>query len=148
MALQNSPIKSKTSKKFILIFGGILLLSIFMVVYFRYYYVYSDGTRVGILYKFSRKGTVFKTYEGEMMLPGLRSKMNSPLSTNTFNFSVTDKELAIKLTKLQGQELELRYTQYNNSLVWRGDSYDEQDGQYVVDKLERIINKNPRGYGL
>ena len=148
MAIANSPIKSKTSKKFMLIFGGLLLLSIFMVVYYRYYYVYSDGTRVGILYKFSRKGAVFKTYEGEMMLPGLRSKVSSPLSTNTFNFSVTDKVLAKKLTKLQGQEIELHYKNYNNALMWRGDSYDEQEGQFVVDKLERIINKTPRSYGL
>jgi hypothetical protein len=148
MPLQNPPIRLKSSRKFLVIFGAILLLTISLIVYFRYYYVYSDGTRVGVLYKFSRKGSVFKTYEGEIMLPGIRSRNISPITTNTFTFSVTDEVLAKKLTSLQGQELEIHYKQYNNSLVWRGENYKDQEGQYIVDRIEKIINKNPSSYGL
>lgn len=123
----------------------LLLLTVF--VYFRYSFVYSEGTRVGIIYKFSKKGTIFKTYEGEMMLPGIRNKSQS-LSTNTFNFSVTDEELAKKLMESQGMEVELHYSYYNRPLPWRGDSYEDEKGQYIVDKLVRIKDKNPNGYGL
>ena len=127
----------------LLIFGGTWL-------YFKYWFVYSEGTRVGILYKFSKKGTFFKTYEGEMLLPGVGNK-NVPenkMSTNNFLFSVSDEALAKQLMESQGMELELHYKNYNNALPWRGDSYDDKDGQYVVDQLVRIKNEHPNGYGL
>lgn len=138
---------SEKRKKRFLIAGSIVLLIITVIVYFQYSFVYSEGTRVGIIYKFSKKGTIFKTYEGEMMLPGIRNKSKT-LSTNTFNFSVTDEELAKKLMKSQGMEVELHYSFYNRPLPWRGDSYEGEKGQYIVDKLVRIKDKNPNGYGL
>ena len=138
---------SAKRKKRILIIGSIVLLLLTIFVYFRYSFVYSEGTRVGIIYKFSKKGTIFKTFEGEMMLPGIQNKRKS-LSTNTFNFSVTDDELAKKLMESQGMEVELHYSYYNRPLPWRGDSYEGEKGQYIVDKLVRIKDKNPNGYGL
>jgi hypothetical protein len=104
----------------------------------------------GILYKFSKKGTVFKTYEGEMLLPGLSTKKAKQyqVNTNNFFFSVDNPELARQLTEMQGMELELHYNNYNNPLPWRGDVYVDGDGQYVVDKLVKIKNKTPGGYGL
>lgn len=138
---------SPKRRKRLIIGVSIVLLLLTVFVYFRYAFVYSEGTRVGIIYKFSKKGTIFKTYEGEMMLPGIRNKSKA-LSTNTFNFSVTDEELAKKLMKSQGMEVELHYLYYNRPLPWRGDSYEEEKGQYIVDKLVRIKDKNPNGYGL
>ena len=141
--------KKKSKKKFIWIASFILLLIISGYVYYNYYFVYSEGTRVGILYKFSKKGTFFKTYEGEMVLPGIKSTNNQAgLSTNRFQFSVDDEELANKLMESQGMELELHYANYNKALPWRGDNYTEAEGQYVVDKLIKIKDKNPNGYGL
>lgn len=57
------------------IFLSILFLLLFGAgyIYWFYYNSFSDGTRDGVLYKFSRKGNIFKTYEGEMVQPGLRS---------------------------------------------------------------------------
>lgn len=136
-------------RKRIIIGATVVLLFLTGFFYFRYAFVYSEGTRVGIIYKFSKKGTVFKTYEGEMMLPGIRSKSTDrSLSTNSFNFSVTDEELAKKLMSSQGMEVELHYTYYNRPLPWRGDSYEGEKGQYIVDKLIRIKDENPNGYGL
>lgn len=133
--------------KWIVIGSAVLVVFLTLFVYFRYYFVYSEGTRVGILYKFSKKGTMFKTYEGEMVLPGIRSK-KSALNSNMFHFSVTDEELAEKLMNSQGMELELRYVYYNRPLPWRGDSYEGEKGQYVITELVRIKNENPNGYGL
>lgn len=142
-------IKKKRNWKLILIITGIVLLSSASWVYYKYYFIYSDGTRVGILYKFSRKGNIFKTYEGEMMLPGLKSKNgNTGTNSNLFTFSVVDEALAKKLMESQGMELELHYNNYNGYLPWRGDTYEKQDGQYIVDKLVKIKNENPNGYGM
>jgi hypothetical protein len=139
--------KKRFSRKFWVYTVLILLAIMSLVVYFRYYFVYSEGTRVGILYKFSRKGTMFKTYEGEMMLPGY-SRSGDNASTKTFYFSVTDEALAKKLMSSQGDELEIHYNQYNNGLTWRGDTYPTQEGQYVVDRLIKVKNRNPNGYGM
>ena len=84
-----------------------------------------------------------------MVLPGVKFKgEKAALQSNMFHFSVADEALAQKLMKSQGMELELHYAQYNHSLVWRGENYNDEDGQYVVDKLIRIKDKNPNGYGL
>ncbi len=138
----------KSKRKMLLIISFILLLIVSGYVYYQYYFVYSSGTRVGILYKFSNKGTFFKTFEGEMVLPGVRTKNNAGVSSNMFHFSVADEELANKLMNSQGMELELHYSNYNNSLPWRGDNYSEAEGQYIVDSLVRIKDENPNGYGL
>lgn len=138
-----------TFKKRMIIGISALVLILSLIVYFRYYFVYSEGTRVGILYKFSRKGTIFKTYEGEVMLPGIRNKYkDSSMSSNMFYFSVTDEALAKKLMNSQGMEIELQYVYYNRPLPWRGDSYEGEEGQYIVEKLVRIKDENPNGYGL
>ena len=138
-----------TFKKRMIIGISALVLILSLIVYFRYYFVYSEGTRVGILYKFSRKGTIFKTYEGEVMLPGIRNKYKeSSMSSNMFYFSVTVEALARKLMNSQGMEIELQYVYYNRPLPWRGDSYEGEKGQYIVEKLVRIKDENPNGYGL
>ena len=145
MGLFDTPERKK--QMFVILSIVLLILTVF--IYFRYSFVYSEGTRVGIIYKFSKKGTIFKTYEGEMMLPGIRNKgEGKSLSTNTFHFSVTDEELAKKLMKRQGMEIELHYVYYKGALPWRGDSYEDEPGQYIVDKLVRVKDKNPNGYGL
>jgi|TARA_R110000737_G_scaffold17480_1_gene35172 hypothetical protein len=142
--------KKSPFKKYLIIFtlGALLLLTGWL--YYRYWFVYSEGTRVGILYKFSKKGTIFKTYEGEMLLPGIGNKgaTTGNMTTNNFRFSVDDEELAKKLMNLQGMELELHYKNFNRALPWRGDNYDIEDGQYVVDKMIKIKNETPNGYGL
>ena len=139
--------KSPWRKRLILFALGIVLV-LGVIGYFKYYFVYSEGTRVGILYKFSKKGTFFKTFEGEMVLPGIRSKGVEGMNSNMFHFSVSDEELANTLMNSQGMELELHYSNYNNSLPWRGDNYSEAEGQYVVDALIKIKDENPNGYGL
>ena len=144
--IEKKPRKAK--RKILLIISFILLLIVSGYVYYQYYFVYSSGTRVGILYKFSNKGTFFKTFEGEMVLPGVMTMNNDGVSSYLFRFTVADEELANKLMNSQGMELELHYSNYNNSLPWRGDNYSEAEGQYIVDSLVRIKDENPNGYGL
>jgi hypothetical protein len=57
---------------------------------------YSSGERSGVITKFSRKGFMFKTYEGEINLGGLKTKKdgngNSTVVANTFEFSLDAKQ--------------------------------------------------------
>jgi hypothetical protein len=125
-------------RKFLTYLVIILLIAGIGMGYWFYYNDYSDGTRVGKLYKFSHKGNIFKTYEGEMMLPGFKSVQPGAINANFFYFSVTDKAIADTLDKVQGKEIEIHYTQYRKSLPWRGDNYDDKNsdrGQYIVDKI-------------
>ena len=48
----------------------VILLLVTGYTYWFYYNPYSEGSREGVLQKFSRKGNVFKTYEGEMIQLG------------------------------------------------------------------------------
>jgi hypothetical protein len=112
---------------------GIILLVILLVLggyfYWKYYFTYSSGNRFGLLQKFSNKGNVFKTYEGEMILSSVRSNVNVPLASEKFFFSVTKRNVAEKLMNLQGQNISVHYLEKNGSLAWRGES------RYIVDSV-------------
>ncbi len=136
-------------RRFLLWFFVFLLLGTAVWVYWNYIRVYSDGNRVGILSKFSKKGNIFKTYEGEMIRPGIRTQTAGGMSSQTFYFSVTDTSVANKLDRLSGKEIEVHYVQYLQPLPWRGDKYYSEQGQYIVDSVvsyKDLTNNNP--YGL
>ena len=76
-----------------------------MITYWKYSFTYSDGYRAGLLQKFSRKGNLFKTYEGEMILSSVQSSANVAIASEKFLFSVLDKNLANQLDRLQGKVL-------------------------------------------
>lgn len=110
----------------------ILLLIILFVagfIYWNYYFVYSDGSRAGLLQKISRKGTMFKTFEGEMILSSVQSNNNVPLASEKFFFSVNNKQVADQLSGLQGEFIVVYYRELNGALPWRGES------AYIVDSV-------------
>ncbi len=109
----------------------ILLLVFAAFIYGKYYFTYSEGERTGILQKFSYRGQIFKTWEGEIILSSVTSSQNVPLASEKFLFSVLDKEVADSLTKLTGNAVTVHYKQKNGKLMWRGDT------EYFVDKVTR-----------
>jgi hypothetical protein len=125
----------KTMKKALYLFVLLFILLGAAYVYWNYYYTYSDGTRAGLLQKFSRKGNLFKTYEGEMILSSVQSNINVPLASEKFLFSVSKKPVADQLSALQGDYIVVHYRQMNNTLPWRGES------AYVVDSVS--VSKRP-----
>jgi len=70
-------------------------------------YSYSSGERVGYLNKFSRKGWLCKTYEGEVSMVNLPGQL-----AGTFQFTVRDDSIAALITKAQGQRVAVSYTQH------------------------------------
>ena len=70
-------------------------------------YSYSSGERVGYLNKFSRKGWLCKTYEGEIAMVNLPGQL-----AGTFEFTVRDDSIAALINKAQGQRVAVSYTQH------------------------------------
>lgn len=122
----------------------IILLGVVGYVYWFYYNPFSDGYREGILQKFSRKGNVFKTYEGEMIQLGFGQR-SGVFNAQYFYFSVVDVTLADSLEKCIGKKVKLHYTQYRRNLSWRGDNYNKKNddkGQYIVDEIADVAEAN------
>jgi len=72
---------------------------------------YSEGNRAGYIQKFSHKGWVCKTWEGELQtsnIPGSAPQL--------FLFSVRDDSVANQLTQLMGSRVTLTYKEHRGVL--------------------------------
>jgi len=118
-------------KKALFIIITLVLVVISVFIYWKYSFTYSEGYRAGLLQKFSRKGTIFKTFEGEMILSSVTSSSNIAIASEKFYFSVTNEELAHQLDTIQGQNVIVHYVQKNGALIWRGES------EYLVDSVKK-----------
>ena len=70
-------------------------------------YSYSDGSRAGYIQKFSKKGWICKTHEGELAMttvPGLAPVL--------WEFTVSDDKVAAQLTHAMGKRLVLHYKEH------------------------------------
>ena len=77
--------------------------------WFTLTYNYSDGERAGYIQKFSHKGWVCKTWEGEM------SMINYPgAAPEIFHFSVRDDKTAKAIEAVVGKRVSLHYEQHIN----------------------------------
>ncbi len=119
-------------KKIFFLFITLIVIIIGIFIYWKYFYTYSNGYRAGLLQKFSHKGNIIKTYEGEMILSSVSSNTNVALASEKFNFSVSCENLAQQLDTMQGQIVIVHYKQKNGVLFWHGDS------EYLVDSVKRI----------
>jgi len=119
----------KKSKKVLRWILTLIIVFLGTFIYWKYFYTYSEGYRAGLLQKFSNKGTLFKTYEGELILSSVSSTSNVALASEKFLFSVTNKNLTIRFDTLQGRNVIVHYVEKNGSVFWRGDS------KYLVDSI-------------
>jgi hypothetical protein len=128
--MEESVIKKKPGSKVRKYFRTFVLFAfvvIALLVYWNYFNVKSNGDRKGVLIKFSHKGNIFKTDEGEMWL-GCRQTVNA----EKYFFSVTNDSLASILRNLQDECLQIEYKEYRGTLPWRGES------KYVVFGVKKI----------
>jgi hypothetical protein len=117
-------------KKFLYISAVILVVVLGLFIYWKYFYTYGEGYRAGLLQKFSYKGTIFKTYEGEMILSSIKSNQDVSLASEKFYFSVEDKAVADKILHLEGFMVVVHYREKNGVLFWQGDT------RYIVDSVK------------
>ena len=70
-------------------------------------YDYSTGERAGFIQKFSRKGWICKTWEGELAMVNLPGAM-----PEIFRFSVRDDAVAKRINESMGKRVNLHYEQH------------------------------------
>jgi len=128
--MEEPVVKKKPKSKLRKYFRTFVLFAfavIAILIYWNYFNVKSNGDRKGVLIKFSHKGNIFKTDEGEMWL-GCRQTVNA----EKYFFSVTNDSLASILRNLQDECLQIEYKEYRGTLPWRGES------KYVVFGVKKI----------
>ena len=113
-------------------FVGILILSLSLFIYIRYYYVFGTGVKSGELNYLVYKGVIFKTYEGKLIQTGFRADKPGGIQSNQFEFSVVDEEIAKILMISSGKNVQLHYKEYFGTLPWRGYTY------FIVDSIVAI----------
>lgn len=75
--------------------------------WFSLSWAYSEGDRAGTLQKFSRKGWLCKTYEGELAL-----YVVGGVAPQIWYFSTRDASVAKGLAAAVGQKIQLHYTEH------------------------------------
>ncbi len=91
----------------------LILLLVAAVLFFALYvwialsFDYSEGERVGYVQKFSRKGWVCKTWEGELAMVNLPGAM-----PEIFRFTIRDDAVAQRLNESMGKRVRLHYEQH------------------------------------
>ena len=84
-----------------------LVVVLGLYTWFTLSWSYSDGTRAGYLQKFSKKGWLCKTWEGEILLSSMPGAI-----PERFAFTVRDDALVQKLQSTMGQRVEISYEQH------------------------------------
>jgi len=110
----------------------LILILIVVIVYFIFNFTYSEGNRAGVLTKFSKKGFVFKTYEGELNINGLGNISNTAIGDKSWPFSVTDEATADTLAHLEGRRVSLHYREILKNMPWQGETKYYVDGVQVI----------------
>lgn len=106
----------------------IVLVILIIFCYWRFYFVLAEGTQAGTLNIFQKKGILFKTYEGKIILSGFKANVQS----NEFSFSVTKENVAEQLLQVSGKEVNVHYHQYFGALPWRGMQ------KFIVDSIYEV----------
>ena len=123
---------AKTAGKIIALVVVLLLLVGAGFGYYKFLWVFSDGTKTGELNSLTYTGYIWKTYEGEMILSGYGSKGSAggSVQSKIFKFSVDDDAVAQELQQLTGQRVTVHFKEYKGALPWRG--YERA----IVDRIE------------
>ncbi len=91
---------------------GLIVLVIVLLVpllwtWFTLSWAYSEGERAGVLQKFSKKGWLCKTYEGELAL-----YIIGGVAPQIWHFSTRDADLAKALSQAVGEQIRLNYSEH------------------------------------
>jgi hypothetical protein len=105
--------------------GAGLGVVVVLVIGFVLFANYSSGVRAGVPVKFSKKGVIFKTYEGELNVGGLTNTGDGAIPT-TWTYSVRRSEdevrEALESAMSNHKRVKLLYDEKYVQLFWRGDT--------------------------
>ncbi|HEY9487484.1 MAG TPA: hypothetical protein VIQ51_04090 [Chryseosolibacter sp.] len=101
-----------------------------------YWGVYDEGVRAGTVLRISKKGLVFKTYEGQLNVQtfGAIKGANPIMEAFDFSVSTADEQVIRDLqdVALSGERVNLHYVARYTRFPWRGDT------KYFITKVERV----------
>jgi len=113
-----------------------ILLVLAGVFYYRYYFVFGEGVKSGVLNYAVKKGNIFKTYEGKLIQQGFGANPRTGnLTSYEFEFSVEDEAIFKQLEINNGKTFDLHYKEYHGVLPWRGNT------TYIVDRVVNMKTK-------
>ena len=98
------------SRKAKLIIAAVVLVPIVVFALYTWSaltWTYSQGERAGYVQKFSRKGWVCKTWEGELAMVNIPGSL-----TEKFQFTVRDDKIADYINASLGKRVALSYDQH------------------------------------
>ena len=121
-----APVRRSRFKWYVLGFVAVLAAMVVLYTLLMLWWSYSDGERAGVLQKFSQRGWVCKTYEGELAM-----YVVAGVAPQIWSFSVRDESVVEELNKAVGQHVRLHYAEHRGLPT---DCFGETD--YFVDRVE------------
>lgn len=121
-----APVRRSRFKWYLLGFAAVLVALVVLYTLLMLWWSYSDGERAGVLQKFSQRGWVCKTYEGELAM-----YVVAGVAPQIWSFSVRDESVVEELNKAVGQHVRLHYAEHRGLPT---DCFGETD--YFVDRVE------------
>jgi hypothetical protein len=113
----------------------ILLVIVIGIFCFLQFGIYDEGIRAGNVVRISKKGIIFKTYEGQLNLQSFGALKGTSPFAETFDFSVEKNKPEVirdlEAVALSGERVNLHYIKRYSIFPWRGGS------KYFIVSVER-----------
>jgi hypothetical protein len=120
--------------KYLKIFLIAILLILLGAGAYLIFVPYSEGSKAGTIIKLSKKGWIFKTYEGQLNQGMVVSEQAAANYMQLWEFSVDEDEeeviKALNEAMLTGKRAQLHYREKFFRFFWLGDT------KYFVDEVE------------
>jgi hypothetical protein len=114
---------ARMKRAIVYIISGVLI-AVSAFTAFTLAYTYADGERAGYVQKFSKKGWVCKTWEGEMAMVTMPGTV-----AEKFYFTVRDDDVAARINANIGKRVSLHYEEHK----WIPFSCFGDTGHFVTD---------------
>lgn len=128
--------KKGSWKRRLFVILGIVVLAGLLAGSFAVFGSFSDGYRAGTVVKLSKKGFVFKTFEGQLSIGGAAGSDGGDIASSIWSFSVARGDVqvvqAIEDAVDSGSRVKLYYKEKFFQFDWRGDT------KYFVYKVEKV----------
>ena len=104
-----APPRRRRTRLYLILAGVVLVPVLLFAAYaaIALKWSYSEGERAGYVQKFSRKGWVCKTWEGELAMASMPGTM-----PQVFSFTVRDAAVAAHVNQTMGQRVSIAYQEH------------------------------------
>jgi hypothetical protein len=137
-AVSSSPRRTGSGLRYVLIALVLAIAGLSLWTWLTLSWAYSEGTRAGILQKFSHRGWLCKTQEGDLVLAQFPVAGVTP---QIWQFSVRDPGVSAQLEGAVGARVQIHYTEHPGV-----PSTCFADTRYFVDRVT-VMDENPMGVG-